>query len=146
MNVDELYGTNLVAEDLVGREFQVTIVNFEVQEMKDGKKKGVIQFEGWPKGMVLNVTRKEDMKALYGNQTDAWIGKSIIIYCGTTSFQGKQTPSMAIKGVPTAPETVPVPSAPETIPAPVSTSPVPAVQPSVPPNTSIPGLDDEIPF
>ena len=127
MNIDDAFGTNLRAEDVLGREFNVVISNFEMQEMNDGKMKPVIQFEKATKGLVLNATRKETMKILYGKQTEDWIGKPIVICHGTTSFQGKEVGTIVIQGPP------------QTVPQAVAA-------PAQPVDHGIPDVDDSAPF
>lgn len=159
MNIDDAFGNNLKAEDVQGREFHVVISGFEMQEMNDGKIKPVLQFEKARKGLVLNATRKEAMKTLYGGETDNWLGKAIVICHGMTSFQGKPTGTIEIKGPPTivpTPQEVAEPNPagvpPTDLPTPVNppTKAPDFVHTTSPQSAAAAGLpelgDDEVPF
>lgn len=136
MNINEAFGSNLKAEDVLGREIPVTISAFSIEDMGDGVMKPVIQFTNAKKGLVLNVTRKEQMVALYGIETDQWIGKPLILSHGMTSYQGKPTGTILIKGPP-APVAAPVVTAPVAAPAPPAVAPAPsAFSEEVPPPLS----------
>ena len=78
----------------------LTIAKIEMQTFEeDGieKSKGVAFFEEDERGVVLNVTRKEDIADLYGPETDAWIGKQITLYQGETFFSGKKIACVSVK-------------------------------------------------
>jgi hypothetical protein len=49
-------------------------------------KKPIVFFRGAEKGFPLNKTNAKTIAALYGTDTDNWIGKPITIYPTTTTF------------------------------------------------------------
>ena len=82
------------AADLAGKDVTVTIKSVTMDEltMRGGRKenKGVIRFEKAEKKLVLNRTNADTIAAIYGKDTDDWIGKKITMYPTTTTF-GRDT-------------------------------------------------------
>jgi len=83
----------LYAFMLNGKEATVEIERVKGGELtgEGGKKtkKPVCWFKGKKKPLALNVTNCKTIAAMYGNNTDAWVGKKITIYPTTTDFGGK---------------------------------------------------------
>ena len=115
----------LKADDLQGQEVTVIIakVVMETIDDKTGEQKPVMYFQGKSKGLVLNVTNGQMAAHLYGDDTDAWIGQTLILFSTMTSFQGRPVQGLRVRG-----------------PAqPMANTPVaPPEEPA--------SLDDEIPF
>lgn len=79
------------AWDLGGREVTVVIERVEagILENKQAKKRDkapILYLRGAKKPLALNKTNAKTIAGLYGNNTDAWIGKSITIYPTRTTF------------------------------------------------------------
>ena len=55
----------------------------------DKQKRPIMYFEGAKKGMVCNKTNAKSIASLYGNDTDAWIGKKITLYVGECEAFGE---------------------------------------------------------
>lgn len=72
------------AASLGGKDRTVTIsgVKLEQLEKEDGSKetRGVIYIEETPKGWVLNVTNVKCLIALFGTETNDWVGKKVTLY------------------------------------------------------------------
>ncbi len=49
----------------------------------------VIYFEGKDRGVCLKKTRANDIKAIYGDNTDGWAGKDIVMYTEKKEAFGK---------------------------------------------------------
>lgn len=80
------------AWDLGGKDFTVTIEKVEPGEVKnrDGKKRiAVLWFRGAKKPFGCNVTNGKTIAAMYGKNTDAWVGKTITLYPTVTSVGGE---------------------------------------------------------
>lgn len=96
-----LFPTKYVsAGDLQGCEVVVTIrqVAREKVENKDGTDlKGVMYFHEFEKGMILNKTNGERIMALYGRETDHWIGSRVTLYPSETDMQGKVVPCVRVR-------------------------------------------------
>ena len=102
------------AYDLDGKDVTVTMERVQVGELvgTSGKKtkKPVVYFKGSPKGLALCVTNGRTIAAMYGNKTEAWIGKRITMFPTTTQFGGAVVECIRIrpsvpagKGAPAAP-------------------------------------------
>jgi hypothetical protein len=52
----------------------------KTREHPKGKRKCTIQFVGARKAMVANATNCETIEAMYGPDTDAWVGKLVTLY------------------------------------------------------------------
>ncbi len=86
----------LRAADLQGRNVRATISHIEVREVGDGHKP-VIFFQGKEKGVVLNKTNANNIAAAYGDDTDDWTGKEVILYGTMVDFQGRSVAAIRIR-------------------------------------------------
>lgn len=90
-NIDEVYVSTsnaLKAEDLRGNEVKVIISGSEMKQFDNGKKI-ILSFKDKEKTLVLNKTNARKIGDKFGNNTDDWNGKEIILYPDKTEFQGK---------------------------------------------------------
>lgn len=95
----------LYAFMLNGREATVQIERVTAGSVtgEGGKKskKPICYFAGKKKPLALNATNCKTIAAMYGNNTDDWIGKRITIYPTTTEFSGKTVDCIRVRpGVP----------------------------------------------
>jgi hypothetical protein len=110
------------AADLQDRQHELTMQHVELENVGDDDKKPVLYFVGRQKGLVLNKTNSRTIAAAYGNDTDTWENKKVIIFPAMVDFRGDQVEAIRVR----APK---------------------AVAPK-PPNSEDPGdeMADEIPF
>lgn len=78
-----------------------TICIYEVKSAligqgEDATKKMVIGFEDIEKILVVNRTNNEILTEAYGDETDNWVGKSVILNLVTLSFRGERTLSIQL--------------------------------------------------
>lgn len=59
--------------------------------------KPVLHFLGKDKGLVLNKTNANMIAHHYGDETDGWTGKEILLYVDQTSFQGRIVDCIRVK-------------------------------------------------
>jgi hypothetical protein len=90
------------ASDLPDGQFiPVTIASVVIENVAgDGQAetdKPVLYFSGKEKGLVLNKTNSSEISAAYGDETDDWAGKKILLYAATTPFNGKTVPCIRVK-------------------------------------------------
>jgi NACalpha-BTF3-like transcription factor len=104
MKLTEMFPSNLLkAQDVTdaGGEMPLTIESVELKEFDgdNGKeRKPIIHFkEG--KQMVCNKTNGNAIAELYGDDTDGWIGKELILVVRDVDFQGKSTPAIRVKNL-----------------------------------------------
>lgn len=85
----------LKAWDLAGREWTLIIRKVEAGVLEDARRrkkdrKPVVHFRGARKPLALNKTNAKTIAALYGNDTDRWVGKLVTLYQAKTSFGDEQ--------------------------------------------------------
>jgi len=90
----------LKAADLQGKEHTVKIAVVTIEKMPDGKTKGMISFEGATKEWMLNRTNAEALAAMFGRNTDEWIGKRVTLFPKTVEAFGEEVSAVRIKGSP----------------------------------------------
>ena len=106
MKVSKLFPSKFIrADDLDGHEVECTIGDVRVDDVAgDGSdRKPILFFEGKEKGLVMNKTNSMVIASSYGDDTDAWRGKPVVLYPTQTQFQGKLVPCIRVR--------IPVPAA-----------------------------------
>lgn len=84
--------------DKIGEERTVTIKGVAHETVGAEKvTKGVVFFEELDRGLVLNKVNSRTIAALYGSDTEKWIGKKVIIYRSETSYQNKTVPCIRVR-------------------------------------------------
>ncbi len=109
MNINDQFPSKwLKASDLQGKEIVVTIDRVAMESMQEGQgeTKPVIYFAGKEKGLVCNKTNAGAITAAYGQETDGWHGKKIVLFSQKVSFQGQITDGLRVRAhVPVVDET-----------------------------------------
>jgi hypothetical protein len=133
MKVSQVFsGEYLKASDLQGAEHSVVIADVQRKEFDDGDKL-LITFQNRKKSLVANKTNSNTISDAYGDDTDDWIGKEIVLYSTMVDFQGKRTPAIRVR-----------PPAPR---KPISQQATPSPKVNPPPaNGASADMNDEIPF
>jgi hypothetical protein len=54
-------------------------------------------FQEFDRGMVINRTNLKRIIAMYGNETDTWVGKRITLYESETDFNGRTVPCIRVR-------------------------------------------------
>lgn len=104
VDVRSYYGSEsdyLKATDLaLGKQYPLTITGVEVVEFdEDGKKvrKLALSFKNTDKRLVLNRTNAFTIETIFGGESDMWIGRQILVYRGTTQYNGKDVPALKVQ-------------------------------------------------
>lgn len=123
----------LKCADLQDRNVKVLIDRVEMEDI-GGDHKPILYFQGKDKGLVLNKTNSNNISIVYGDDTDNWAGRELILYPAMTDFQGKTVPCIRVR-VPTIKDRP-------------ATTARPALKVANAPDHDDAGarLDDEIPF
>jgi hypothetical protein len=123
MRISTAFPTNyLSAPDLRGREHIVEIDRVTTEVFEDGEKP-IVWFRDRTKGLTLNKTNAATIAEAYGDETDAWRGREVLLYPARVDFKGKVVDAIRVR-IPQRQAAAP----PVVIPA---TAPV---------------LDDDVPF
>jgi hypothetical protein len=84
IDFSQLYpGRFVKAGDLKGRDVTMQISDVAMEELEgdDGKRaKAIISFAGAKKQLVLNRTNGLCLRAMFGRETDAWLGRRVTLY------------------------------------------------------------------
>lgn len=93
-------GRFLKAAEFKGKTVDLTIKAVRIEDLpqdKGGDKaKGIVTFAETKKELVLNRTNAECFKALWGRETDAWVGKKVSLY----PAQWNGEPAIRVRGAP----------------------------------------------
>lgn len=98
MKVSKVFaGEYLTAADLDGEDINVVIESVTEKKFDDGNKL-LITFQGMEKGLVANKTNSGRIAMLYGDETEEWPGREIVLYEDIVDFQGKPTKAIRVRG------------------------------------------------
>jgi hypothetical protein len=100
MKVGAMFPSNyLKADDLGAKKVTVTMteVKLEVMPQGDKEEKPVLYFRNSKKGLVLNVTNAHTIAEAYGDDTDGWKGKQVILYVdNNVQYAGKRVKGLRV--------------------------------------------------
>ena len=89
---------HIEAAELKGQEKTVTIMRVQMEKVgSENVDKGVVFFQEFDRGMVINKTNNLRIIDWHGEETDDWLGKQITIYPSETDFNGKVVPCIRVR-------------------------------------------------
>ena len=98
MKVSKVFaGEYLAAADLDGEDHSVVIESVTEKKFDDGNKL-LVTFQGWEKGLVANKTNSGRIAMLYGDETEEWVGREIVLYEDLVDYQGKTVKAIRVRG------------------------------------------------
>lgn len=99
MKMKEMFPSEyLKGDDIKGRKVRAVIEGGKLEEMGDGSFKPVLRFRNSKKGLVLNKTNGDTIAEVYGDDSDAWIGQTIVLYFDPkVSYAGKRTGGIRVE-------------------------------------------------
>lgn len=104
MKLRDLYPSKyLKADDIEeeGGELRALIKGVKIEELQDsegGKQdKPILYFLRIDKGLVMNKTNAETIGDSYGDDTDAWTGKEVLLVTERVTAFGKTAPAIRIR-------------------------------------------------
>lgn len=139
----------LKAADLQDRPHILAMSNVQMEKVGDDTKP-CVYFQGKQRGLLLNKTNANTISAIYGTNTEGWMGQNIEIFPTTTDFQGKLVDCIRVRPAGVNVGSPAYQGGVQT--APVTNQTQPAAQPKqeyvagTPGNVGDTTLDDEIPF
>lgn len=97
MKLSDAFPSNyLKSDDLQDQDVPVVIGACTI-EMLGGERKLVLSFQGMKKQMICNKTNAGRIAYLYGEETDGWLGKEIVITSEFVEFQGKTVKGLRVR-------------------------------------------------
>lgn len=98
MNIQEAFPSKYIkAADLNDQNVRVIMERVEMEDIGDDGDKPVLYFRGKEKGMVLNKTNSNNIAMVYGDETDDWLGREIILYPTMVDYQGRSVPAIRVR-------------------------------------------------
>lgn len=106
LDFDQLFPNRfLKAGMFAGRDVTLTIKEIAVEELvgdKGSEMKGIIKFAEKPQQLVLNKTNGLCLRAMFGRDTGAWVGKRVTFYPAPIDF-GDAEIAIRVRGSPDLP-------------------------------------------
>ncbi len=98
MRTKDIYPSKyLKAEDVDEGGMVVTIDDFVMEEVgRAQERKAVVYFKDC-KPLVCNVTNKDTLGTLLGDDTDDWLGKQVGLFTPMVTYQGKTKPAVRVQ-------------------------------------------------
>ena len=97
MKISSAFPSNyLKAADLNGGNVRVTMNHVAMEDI-GGDHKPVLYFQGKERGLVLNKTNANNISIAYGDETDQWSGRELILYPTWVDFQGRSTEAIRVR-------------------------------------------------
>lgn len=137
INVNDAFPSKWLASSDVPADRVITIRSVRMDEVGRGEHKPVIKFDEYEKEMVLNKTNASMVAKMYGDDSDGWTGRQMLLTTAWVDFQGESKLALRLR------------------PPTRSTRPQPHQEPTqqggdprgdVPPPQSPADYDDDIPF
>ena len=99
MKASDFYRSEyLRAADLNGQNVPMIIDRVEAKEVgQEKREKLVVFFRGQDRSLVLNATNNNTITDEYGDSTDEWLGKPVILFATKVDYQGKRTDAIRIR-------------------------------------------------
>lgn len=92
----------LRAVDLQDTDHTLAMDCVVIEEIANDEKKPVLYFAKKEKGLVLNKTNSKIIAREYGDDTDNWEGKTVILYPAMVEFRGDMVEAIRVR-IPKAP-------------------------------------------
>jgi hypothetical protein len=106
MDFDMLYPARfLKAVEFGGKDWTLRIARVELEDLGEGsdkKPKAVVSFSNAKKQWVMNRTNGSALKAMFGRDTNDWLGKRVTLYPAevTDPFTGELILAIRVRGSP----------------------------------------------
>jgi hypothetical protein len=99
MNINKAFPSKYLKASDLDNEISVKIRSIAFEEVGQNKdRRPIAYFEGIDKGVVLNKTRSNGIiRASGSEETDDWVGVTVLLYPSTTQFQGEEVECIGIR-------------------------------------------------
>lgn len=95
--MDDFPSKYLAASDIEDEHPTVTMRLVTHEEVgKDRERRPIVYFNEYDQGVVLNKTNATNITKLYGQETDDWIGKIVVLGTEMVTFNGETKPAIRI--------------------------------------------------
>ena len=87
----------LRAADLEDQDKLVTMKSVQIEEISGSEHKPVLYFVEEAKGMVLNKTNSKVIAKTYGDDTEGWPGKKVVMYPAMVDLRGDMVEAIRLR-------------------------------------------------
>lgn len=99
------FATNFIAAVEFGtKEPTLKIESVQLEELADekgvNKTRWVVRFQGAKRGWVLNLTNAQLLAALWGRDTDGWVGHAVTLGAEQVRLGKDMVPGIRVRGTP----------------------------------------------
>ena len=100
MKVSAMIPSKFLKQGDIAQDTLVTVRDMKLEEVGGGDRKYILYFHELPKGMVLNTLNIRVMESIGGDDSDAWMGKQVVVYVDpTVMYAGKMTGGLRLRAV-----------------------------------------------
>jgi hypothetical protein len=131
-SMNDLFPSNYLKPADLEEDAVLTIKSIKQEKIgqgRDADDKWIVYFKEERKGLVLNKTNANVLAKLYGDDTDDWVGKQVILFATEVQFKDEMVEAIRIRSKPPKAKAKAAPAAPA--------APAAAVED---------GEDDDLPF
>lgn len=97
MKVSEAFPSKYISAADIPEDNIRLVMSHVVAETMEDKQKMILYFQGAKKGLVLNKTNAKNIADEYGDDTDDWAGKEVILFTTWVDFQGKSVEAVRVR-------------------------------------------------
>jgi hypothetical protein len=134
----------LKAADLGDANVRLVIDRVTMEDVAQGEEqKPVLYFQNHEKGTVLNKTNSKVIAAAYGDDTDDWAGRPLILFSATVDFRGDMVEAIRVR-IPKPPAAKP--KADKISTGPLKPTPAEAIEEDTENPAPADDMSDEVPF
>lgn len=98
IKISQAFPSKWLKADDIGEHRKVRCTIREaVMETAGDEDKIVIYFNGKDKGLLLNKTNAGRLAVAYGDDTDGWMDKQVLLFVEQVAFQGRMVPGIRVE-------------------------------------------------
>jgi hypothetical protein len=100
MRLNEMFPSRFfrAADIPPGRELRLRIADVAMEAVgEDGDEKPTLIFDGQKQALVLNKTNAEVLVEAFGDDSDTWVGREVLLFPTQTRYGGKKVPCLRLK-------------------------------------------------
>jgi len=98
LKMQEMFPSRFLRGVDIVKPVRVVIADCVIEEVGEkAEEKPVVHFEGGIAGLVLNKTNGDMLASLFGDDSDDWVGKAVVLEKAKVQFQGKLVDCVRIR-------------------------------------------------
>ena len=97
MKISEAYPSKYLKASDIKAPVKCKISTVTMEKLQGGDEKPVVHFTNGKKGLVLNFTNAARISAVWGEDTDDWVGKVVVLETEMVPFRGDLVPGIRVR-------------------------------------------------